>query len=322
MGMRLFKRGPTYYIEFKRGIKRSLGTGDRKEAQRLFKLAKVEYLKGKLVQIEDKDRVPLREYYEEFIRGKAGLSPKTIAQYEMSVRFLAESIGWETPVKLIGKTKLDKFKADCLGRGVKPTSINSYLRHIRTLLNRAYEDGIFEKRIRVEFVKTGKRLPKTITAAQINLILAYAKKEDPEMHRVIRFALYTGCRRDEIRGLRWENVAGDIARLIGKGDKERIVPLVPQAIEAMGERQDIGPVFIQTHKDTYTHRFKKICRACGIEDRNFHCLRHSAATAMLESGIELSVIQKILGHSDISTTQIYAEIRNHLLIHEMKKLKF
>ena len=149
-----------------------------------------------------------------------------------------------------------------------------------------------------------------------------AREKDAEMYRIIRFALYTGCRRSEILDLRWENVSGNMVRLVGKGDKERVIPLVPQALEAMGPRLDMGPVFVQVHPDTYSHRFKAICRICGIDDRNFHCLRHSSATAMLESGIDLPVIQKILGHADISTTQIYAEVRDRLLVDQMKKLRY
>ena len=322
MSMRLFKRGKYYYIEFKRGVKRSLCTSDKREAKRLFKLAQSEYLKGKFVKLEDKHRVSLRECYDEFISGKIGLSSKTVAQYEMSVRFLADSVGWSIPMRLIGEKNLNKFKTDCLLRGMKPVSVNSYLRHIRALLNSAYNAGIYEKRVRIEFLKMPKRFPKTFTSAQINLICDYAWRKDFDMFCVIRFAFYTGCRRSEIIRLRWENISGETARIIGKGDKERIVPLVPQSAKVMKPRLDVGPVFIQMHPDTYTHRFKKICMACGIEDRCFHSLRHSSATAMLESGIPLEVIQKILGHANISTTQIYAEVQDQLLIEQMKKLKF
>ncbi len=83
-----------------------------------------------------------------------------------------------------------------------------------------------------------------------------------------------------------------------------------------------GPVFIQWHSDTITHRFKAVARACGIEDVHFHNLRHSTATQMLESGIPLEVVQRILGHSDIRVTQIYAKVRDQLVKREMAKLKW
>jgi len=78
---------------------------------------------------------------------------------------------------------------------------------------------------------------------------------------------------------------------------------------------------MQAHPDTYTHRFKKNARICGIYDKSFHDMRHSAATAMLEVGIDINVIQKILGHTDISTTQIYAKIIDIYILQEIKKLE-
>lgn len=320
--MRLFKRDGIWYIEFRRNVKKSLRTGNEREARRLFRLAKEEYLKGRLVQLDDRDRVTLQEFFDRFLVSKVGLAEKTLRHYNLSVRLLAEVIGWSTPIKLIGKEKLTDFKSVCLKRGVRPVSINSYLRHIRAVLNAAYEEGIIERRVKVDFLKVGHRLPKTFTSEELRLIQDYAHRHDFEMWRVIRFDLYTGCRRSEIVGLQWSDVGKDTFRIIGKGDKERNVPLVKEARKAMGQPKDIGPVFLQVHPDTYTHRFREICKGCGVEGRSFHSLRHSAATAMLESGMALEVIQKILGHADLATTQIYAEVRDRLVLEEIRKLKF
>ncbi len=76
------------------------------------------------------------------------------------------------------------------------------------------------------------------------------------------------------------------------------------------------------HKSTVTGHFKQIARACEIEDVHFHNLRHSAATQMITSGIRLEVVQEILGHVDIRTTQIYAKIMDQVVYNEMQKLKY
>jgi len=89
----------------------------------------------------------------------------------------------------------------------------------------------------------------------------------------------------------------------------------------MGPAKKKGPIFLQVHPDTHTHRFKKLALKCGIEDVHFHHLRHSASTAMLEAGIDLPVIQKILGHESISTTQIYADVLDNHMIDQMKKFE-
>ena len=84
---------------------------------------------------------------------------------------------------------------------------------------------------------------------------------------------------------------------------------------------DVGRVFTPYHKDTISHRFKKYLNDLRIAG-HFHMLRHTSATQMLNNGIPLPVIQAILGHSNISTTQIYAKVHDELRKKEMKKLKF
>ena len=114
-----------------------------------------------------------------------------------------------------------------------------------------------------------------------------------------------------------------MGRIIGKGDKERTIPLLPKAIEAMGPVKDVGYVFIHWNDlSKYTKAFKRIARAVGIEDVHFHHLRHTAATQMIESGIELAFIQEMLGHSAISTTQIYTKIVQKTLKERMKKMRY
>ena len=110
-------------------------------------------------------------------------------------------------------------------------------------------------------------------------------------------------------------------RIIGKGDKERSIPLLPGTLEAMGEPADIGPIFKKMDPSTLNKRFRQRCADCGVQG-TFHMLRHSAATAMLENGVPLPVIQKILGHARIETTQIYAQVSDRLMAREMGKLRY
>ena len=71
--------------------------------------------------------------------------------------------------------------------------------------------------------------------------------------------------------------------------------------------------------DTYTHKFKKRARAIGIEDIHLHNTRHTAATYMLKSGIDIKVVQKILGHASVTTTEIYTDVLNEVIKKEMQK---
>jgi len=91
----------------------------------------------------------------------------------------------------------------------------------------------------------------------------------------------------------------------------------------MGERKDIGYVFVRWNDlSRYTKTFKRIARACGIENVHFHHLRHTAATKMIESGIEINFVKEMLGHSSVTTTEIYTAVVQKKLAEEMKKLRY
>jgi integrase len=203
--------------------------------------------------------------------------------------------------------------------------INTYLRHIQAALNTALERGFTEEPLKIKRVKTPKKLPRILTPAEREAILVNAMENDFEVYRIILFTLWTGCRREEVLRLKWSDVhLGEDSWCVlrGKGDKERMVPLLSGALDAVGEPKDLGAVFHQFHKDTLSHRFKWVARACGIEDVRFHNLRHSAATQMIESGIIGEVVQRILGHADYRTTQIYVNLSQATLCEEMKKLRY
>ena len=224
-------------------------------------------------------------------------------------------------MRLVNEKSIDQFKKVCLARGVKPKSINTYLRHLKAGIREAHQLEHIKKIPRIRFLKEPSRLPKIFSRRDLKHILAYIKKTDYELWRVVQFSLWTGTRRNEICTLTWQDVRKDTVRIIGKGDRERWVDLLPGAMEALGPRKDVGRVFTPYHKDTISHRFKKYLNDLRIAG-HFHMLRHTSATQMLNNGIPLPVIQAILGHSNISTTQIYAKVHDELRKKEMKKLKF
>ena len=104
-------------------------------------------------------------------------------------------------------------------RKVKKTSINTYLRHLRTIFNKAYEWGYISKKIKVGFYDAGKRLPRVLSRNEKIKIYRYSKKNNYRMYRIIKFALWTGTRRTEIYNLGYPDIKGDMAHVIGKGTK-------------------------------------------------------------------------------------------------------
>lgn len=322
--MRLFRRKHgVWYYSLKRGHEKSLKTKNKREAITMYNTIRKEVLKGRLVRLDGDKRITLSEFKGVFFARHTDIGDDTARAYDLAYRLFLQSTLGSTLFSRINVKHIDKFKSDCRARGCRKTSVNTYLRHLRGILNKALEWGVIKKKVPVKLYKIGKRHPRFLTENERKAILEYAKENDFEMYRIIKFALWTGTRRAEIAKLKWHDVGEDSARIIGKGDKERTIPLLPDAIEAMGERKDVGYVFFRWNDlNRYSKAFKKIARACDIEDVHFHHLRHTAATCMVESGIDLSYVQSMLGHSAISTTQIYTAIVQKTLKDKMKKMKY
>lgn len=321
MRMRLFQRKGIYYVEFERGKCRSLRTRNEREAKALFKELKREYLRGRLIQLDEGKRVTLAEFTKEYLDSRIGVSLTTVTKDELSLRLLADVLGGGISLKAIKPKRIEQFKQTCLARGCTPQTVNGYLRHTKAALGVAEEWYRNYSRPKIKFCKTGKRLPRALTPAQIDHLLTEARKNWPRLYPLLVFYLWTGVRRAEALSLQWQYVRlGEkaYARVVGKGDKGRIVPLQPPVVEMLQPIQkDIGPIFVQVHPDTITHWFQKLARKCQIRAR-LHDLRHSAATYMLASGTPLKVLQKILGHASVTTTEIYAEVLVETLHREMR----
>jgi integrase/recombinase XerD len=180
-----------------------------------------------------------------------------------------------------------------------------------------------------------KRLPKALTAAEIDNLLKPEKPETPQSlcdQAVLELAYASGLRLAELRGVRLEQLHLDAGfiNVIGKGNKERVVPLGRKAIAALERYLQAGrPVLVTTRSPanvfltkrgtpfaavTLWLRIKQRVKRSGIE-RNVtpHMLRHSFATHLLEHGADLRVIQELLGHASISTTEIYTHVAGNRL---------
>jgi integrase/recombinase XerD len=184
--------------------------------------------------------------------------------------------------------------------------------------------------------KVKKRLPQTLSPEDVDRLLAIptAQGESPKAlrDRALLEVLYaTGMRVSELAQLTTNDVdleAGAV-RCIGKGDKERVMPLYPEAVEGVraylenGRSELLGSdnedrarraLFLNPRGEHLTRQglwliIKRYAKELGIEDRvTPHTLRHSFATHMLNGGAGLREVQKLLGHANISTTQVYTHV--------------
>ncbi|MGA2750677.1 MAG: tyrosine recombinase [Verrucomicrobiota bacterium] len=175
-----------------------------------------------------------------------------------------------------------------------------------------------------------KRLPKSLSHSEIQRLLEPEQPATPWGlcdQAVLELAYASGLRLAELRGIRLEHLHLDagFVTVIGKGNKERVVPLGRKANDALRRYLDAGRPTLLTAKSpaavflnrrgrpfaapTLWLRVKRRARRAGI-GRNItpHMLRHSFATHLLENGADLRVIQELLGHSNISTTEVYTHV--------------
>ena len=175
-----------------------------------------------------------------------------------------------------------------------------------------------------------KRLPKALSSDEIKKLLEPEKPETPESlcdQAILELAYASGLRLSELKNLRLEQLHLDAGfiNVIGKGNKERVVPVGKKAVEALNRYIEAGRPKLVTPKSpanvfltqrgtafasvTLWLHIKNRVRRAGVE-RNItpHMLRHSFATHLLEHGADLRVIQELLGHANISTTEIYTHV--------------
>jgi integrase/recombinase XerD len=180
-----------------------------------------------------------------------------------------------------------------------------------------------------------KRLPKALTNDEIAKLLVSESPETPESLRdqaILELAYASGLRLAELKGLRLEQLHLDAGfiNVIGKGNKERVVPVGRKAVEAINRYLAVGRPKLVTPKSpanvfltkrgtpfasvTLWLRIKRRVHRAGVS-RNItpHMFRHSFATHLLEHGADLRVIQELLGHANISTTEIYTHVTGNRL---------
>lgn len=188
--------------------------------------------------------------------------------------------------------------------------------------------------------KLGKHLPNYLTLDEVNNLLNIEINTpfDGRNKAILELMYASGLRISEVIDLELKNIDFDecIVRVIGKGNKERIVPINDVALNAIKDYYDhyrndlaikggVNELFLNNHGTKMTRQgifkmIKKQCLLCGIKKNiSPHTLRHTFATHLLQNGADLRIIQELLGHQDISTTQIYTHMTNEQLKNDYMK---
>jgi integrase/recombinase XerD len=276
--------------------------------------------------------------YLDHLRVERGLAQNTLMAYERDLARLARfSVAKRRDVLRLRQADLSEFIAGLREQGLGPRSAARCVHAVRGL----YRFGVREGRIEVDPMenlrapKVFRALPRYLTPTQIETLLEAPDTDTPLglRDRAILEVMYaTGLRASEVISLSAEDVDLNIGllRCIGKGNKERLVPVGREARKWIVRYLDEARAKLLRHQSTRTlflnHRGGRLSRMglWGIVRRHAlvagvargltpHVLRHSFATHLLERGADLRALQAMLGHADISTTQIYTHVTRERL---------
>ena len=261
-----------------------------------------------------------------------GLAKNSIAAYRADLEQLA--VFSKKPLTEIEERDLFAFLA---GRGGRATSaarrVSSLKRFYRYCLRERLIDA--DPTLRLDPPKRTPRFPKTLSEGDVDALLAAPDAATPlgARDRAMLEALYaTGLRVSELVGLKLFEVdlQAGVVRVLGKGAKERLVPLGEQAVHSLREylksarrsllgKRSSDALFVTGRggamtRQAFWHLIRRYgARAVPGKKLSPHVLRHAFATHLINHGADLRVVQLLLGHADISTTQIYTHVARERL---------
>jgi integrase/recombinase XerD len=268
-----------------------------------------------------------------------GLSDQSLSSYRRDLmqfaQWLAQYEG--RPLTQCELHHVRGFLAERYRRGFSARSVSRQLSALRGFFRWLKREGRIDAdpTLQVERPQVGRPLPKTLTEADVEALLAAPDTATPLglRDRAMLEVLYaTGLRVSELVGLTLHqvNMRQGVVRVVGKGDKERLVPLGDEALDWLQRYMREGRALLLgtqssdmlfpgrrggvMTRQTFWHRLRKMAREAGIQAAlSPHTLRHAFATHLLNHGADLRVVQLLLGHSDLSTTQIYTHVAQQRL---------
>jgi integrase/recombinase XerD len=285
------------------------------------------------------ERVFLLELFQDYLALEAGHSRNTVESYLRDLRRFVAFAGQKgaTDPRAVSRKVLREFVFALKDLGLSAATIRRQVSAIRTYYGYLLAEGRVEAdpSDRLEMPRRGRKLPDTLSVADVESLLAAPQADEPLAWRdraLLELAYGAGLRVSELCGLKVTDLlmAEGLVRVFGKGSKERLVPIGRKVIGAVSvylhqvrPELDRGKarerVLLNSRGEPLSRVgawgvVKRRAKQAGIRKRvTTHTLRHSFATHLLEGGADLRAVQEMLGHADLSTTQIYTHVDREYL---------
>lgn len=278
----------------------------------------------------------LIESFLEMMAAERGAAGNTIESYGRDLREAAAFLGRrQSGFAQADRALLEAYIASLSASGLSPRTVARRISSLKQFFHFLYSDDVRkdDPATALDVPKQPRSLPKSLEKNDITVLIDAAKvAEDRRMEAMLELLYASGLRVSELVTLPLSAVqrAGAEGRhfliVRGKGDKERIVPLHDRALEALNAylevRKGDGAWLFPSHgkeghitRQRFGQMLKELAMAAGLDPEKIspHTLRHSFASHLLSGGADLRVIQELLGHADISTTQIYTHVEKEKL---------
>src|SRR5215208_5739747 len=260
----------------------------------------------------------------------ARLAPRTVEAYRRDLSTLGVWLG--KPLGATTTEELERWIAELRGAGLSPATIARRIASVRSLFRHLVLIGAVAENpaAEVELPRRIRRLPRTLSPGEAERLVEAASGTTPRALRdraLVELLYGAGLRVSEAMGLHRRAVDLDdrLVRALGKGSKERIVPLGRPAVDALRRYMALGrphldrrnrpELFLNARGGPLTRAgafliLRRLAERAGLEPGRVHphLLRHSFATHLLEGGADLRSVQEMLGHADLSTTQLYTHV--------------
>jgi len=362
----IFQRGSIYWIRYTdtngRQVRESTQSDKVKAAQDLLKLRQGEVVKGEQPDIIKIKNYTFKELADEYLIWCQNQRGHAIKTYMINV--MLNEFG-NLPLKNFTTQLLEKYQTRILSTPRTPikgtdtprepiaqATVNRRLATIKGMFTKAVDwnmvnDSTSKQVHKVKMFKENNRRDHFLSAEEIQALLdacssnvvtltgKQIKQKQDHLKPIIIFALNTGCRKDEILSLKWENVDmkhGFINMVQTKNGERRQIPIndtLREMLKGLPRRLDVPWVFYEVvkkrDKETGTEKeiikrfgsikrsFITACKKAGIHDFVFHSLRHTFASHLVMGGVDLTTVSRLLGHKSLTMTLRYSHLApNHL----------
>ncbi|MBX3145707.1 MAG: site-specific tyrosine recombinase XerD [Gemmatimonadales bacterium] len=279
------------------------------------------------------------EGFRDYLALEAGASPHTIDNYLRDLRHMVRFLAGQDVVTLAAVTRvhLRDFVFALKDTGASPATIRRHVSAIHTYYGFLLGEGTVteDPSDRLETPRRGRKLPTVLSVSQIEALLAAPGLDDPMGWRdraLLELGYGAGARVSELVGLGLEDLllSDQLIRVVGKGNKQRLIPIGRKTVAAVSvylnalrpsldRGRTEGRVLLNARGQPLSRVgawgvVKQAATRAGITERvTPHILRHSFATHLLEGGADLRAVQEMLGHADLTTTQIYTHVDREYL---------